>query len=100
MAENAPGDATASPTPNTARSSASAQPATSEVPSMKDLNGIKYTGYASERTISAADLKSAGIDHDKDLVWNADNGFTVESKDLSAAVRDLLLAPGSGFAAV
>jgi hypothetical protein len=58
------------------------QPAVEAVPTMKDLEGVRYVGTADIRIITTAE--------GEDLVWNADNGFFVPKADLNAATRDFL----------
>lgn len=73
-------------------------------PPLRDLESIKYTGSAQtdERHITVENLQAAGVETPeglKDLVFNAENGFSVPVKDLNAKIVDFLLAH-DGFDAV
>lgn len=62
-------------------------------PPMKDIDGVRYTGTSDVRIVSATDFARAGVEGvENDLVFNRENGFTVEKKGLSAAAVDLLFS--------
>ncbi len=64
-----------------------------DAPKMSDLSGIRYVGIANRKTISKADLVSLGAEDPKgDLVWDAENGKVVPTKEFNASSRDVLLA--------
>lgn len=69
------------------------EPDVENVPTMKELTGIKYVGMADVKRLEISDLESLGIESPKgDLVWSADNDFTVPASEINAATRDALLA--------
>ena len=64
---------------------------TEAVPTMRELEGVRYIGLSDVRSISIAELERAGVSDAKvDLVWSAENEFLVPASDLNAATRDLL----------
>lgn len=64
-----------------------------EMPKMAELEGIRYTGMADSKTLTAADLESLGVENPKgDLVWDDHNGKVVLTGEFNAATRDVLLA--------
>jgi hypothetical protein len=64
-----------------------------DVPTMHELAGIRYTGMADVKTITEYDLRQMGIEDPKgDLVFSAENGFTAKTSEFNAATRDALLA--------
>lgn len=64
-----------------------------DVPKMADLQGVRYTGFADVKLLTAQDLQSMGVDSPKGgLRWDASNGFTVGADQINAATRDVLAA--------
>lgn len=51
---------------------------------------VKYTGDAGVREISAADWKTAGVEGQAKVVWNAENDYTLPASDFSAAALEVL----------
>lgn len=71
-------------------------------PPMKDLKGIRYSGMADHRVLTAEDLERIGVPKDQvqtELVWNKDNDFLVPITDVNAATLDAVIAL-PGFTAV
>lgn len=65
--------------------------ATEAVPTMRELEGVRYIGTSNVREISAEALAGAGIEDAKgDLRWSSENEFFVPASDLNAATRDFL----------
>lgn len=52
------------------------------VPTMKELDGVRYIGTADVRIITTAD--------GQDLSWSVDNEFFVSKTEINAATRDFL----------
>lgn len=60
-----------------------------------DLTGVKYSGHSDVVSLSAADLKTLGVEETKseeDLVWSKENDFTVSTASINAATLDALIA--------
>lgn len=62
-------------------------PANTPTPASKPSRGsrIKYVGTADTREITAAQFRRAGVEHASPttVLWNAANGHSVKSEDLS-----------------
>ena len=79
--------------PDVSEPKASVETTAEDTPKMSDLDGIRYVGMADSKTISKADLVSLGAEDPKgDLVWDAENGKVVPTKEFNASTRDVLLA--------
>lgn len=66
----------------------------SETTTMAELKGIRYTGGATARHITADDFKGVGVTAKGDLTWDASNGYVVPADDINAATRDYLVKDG------
>jgi hypothetical protein len=104
------GESRAASTPTTSEAPATEAPATASAdetnaaldaifgqnsdgsrPALSELTGIKYVGSSDRRTLSAAELTTAGVKDPKgDLEWTPENGFTVPISEVNAATADLL----------
>jgi hypothetical protein len=60
------------------------------VPTKKTDEVVRYVGESNVRSISTADWKQAGVDHDKvaDVVWDRANGYAVPKADLTAFLTE------------
>lgn len=75
------------PTQGARRTTAEAASAeTGETPS----GTVKYTGSAGVREITAAQWKSAGIEGQRAVEWNAGNDYTLPKSDFSAEALEVL----------
>ncbi|QGH73974.1 hypothetical protein SEA_HIDDENLEAF_23 [Microbacterium phage Hiddenleaf] len=84
--------------PDTTAPKSSIEHTEDDVPKMSDLGGIRYVGMADSKTVTKADLEALGAEDPKgDLVWNADNGKVVPTKEFNAATRDVLLKDTRNF---
>jgi hypothetical protein len=63
-------------------------------PNMRELDGVKFTGYADSRTLTVDDFKGVGVEAKGDLVFNRDNGFTAKISEVNADTLDYLLGDG------
>ena len=63
---------------------------------MKKTDLLVYTGGASERAVSAAEWRAAGVENQEGVVWSARNNHSVEVGDLSKQALEVLLAAHEG----
>jgi hypothetical protein len=61
-----------------------------DVPTMKELKGVRYVGSADVKIFEVSDLAGVGVEVDEPLTWHSGNGFFVDAKHLTAAARDFL----------
>lgn len=58
---------------------------------------VVYTGPATRRVINANDWKKAGVEDQKQVVWDRTNGFSVPAGDLNEKALNYVDKVDDGF---